>query len=317
MPFYRGVAQQDHFTFYTREGLFDPVPHDETGRSIGLGDHLHKLGFHTTLELLEDAITTRDGQSLGRPDGVCRWVFLGAAEAGWNLQLRQGEEAYDFVFDGDEISRAFTLSADHCIPAIEHARVTPTCWEATELREAVSGRGYIADIAVGGDAIYAVGGHGGSKMVVASSNGCDFHGRRTPETPGLRGVCALPDGRILVVGEHGMLAVSSNEAASWQRVTTPSDDDACFMGVVRAENGDIWVGTTAGGLYCSTDGGSRFASVALPHVVPFTGMCHLSGRTFFLGRNGALLVHDGEHFTTSTPPTSKPLCEMTQTASGA
>ncbi len=113
-----------------------------------------------------------------------------------------------------------------------------------------------------------------------------------------------------------MLAVSSDEGASWQRVITP-EDNTCFTGVVRAENGDIWVGSSAGGLYCSTDGGSHFVPVAQESVVPFEGIRHLGGRTFFLSLKGALLIHDGEHFTTSTPPTSKALCEITQTASGA
>lgn len=103
-----------------------------------------------------------------------------------------------------------------------------------------SKRGYVAAISSSDQAIYAVGGaHSG--MLLVSSNGIDFHPRGEFDS-GLRSVIVVQS-RVFVCGQHGHLAYSDDEGATWTSIDTKVG--GCIYDFEQVE----------GALLASADGG--------------------------------------------------------------
>jgi hypothetical protein len=130
VPHFNGTGQPRWATFYGKTGVDEQVPVTAEGRSVGLGEHLHRLEPQTVLMLVEESFIdaaereVHDG-SLARiargaktPRG--RYVYMGReAEDVARLQFVYDDTpvAAEYVVDANELSRAFTLAADYYLTA--------------------------------------------------------------------------------------------------------------------------------------------------------------------------------------------------------
>lgn len=110
MPYDQGVAQPLHFTLYNEAGLRDPIAFSD-GIAIDLEHQLHKLVAETTLRPIADAFDTKNGQSIPTEPG--RWIFKGKNRGGWGItHFPLAGAGRDYLVDGAELARVFTLSAN-------------------------------------------------------------------------------------------------------------------------------------------------------------------------------------------------------------
>ena len=125
--------------------------------------------------------------------------------------------------------------------------------ELTVLHAAREDLGYVASFAVTDRLILTAGGTTHHKpMVLASSNARHFEPRTTPRQLGLRDLLAVGDG-VWTCGEHGQLALSRDQGATWKLFDTGTD--ACLFGLALATDGAVWV--VGGGGYAARVLGER------------------------------------------------------------
>jgi hypothetical protein len=92
--------------------------------------------------------------------------------------------------------------------------------------------------------VYAVGGAYRNAMLLRSTDGGhNFEAMRTPDTPGLRDI-HIHDGKIWVVGEHGTIAQTADDGATWRDESVP--DKGCVYTIERAPDNRLWIGGTNG-----------------------------------------------------------------------
>jgi len=112
--------------------------------------------------------------------------------------------------------------------------------------------GYIGELLVDGDRMFACGGtNGDSTVLVTNDGGASWDRRATPATPGLRQMHREP-GALYVTGEYGMLAVSVDSALTWTKI--PVDTDKCLFELHRELDGTWWVVGDGGIVFRSNDG---------------------------------------------------------------
>lgn len=125
VPYDRGRPQQFHFTLYTIDGMHNPVPHDDDGRSIDLGSHLWRVAAETTLFLLEPNFEDIEGNLVHNDsDEKVRWIFDGSRKSPdvFGVRLVKGSKTQTYEVSSREMSRAFTLSSDYYLASLKEKR---------------------------------------------------------------------------------------------------------------------------------------------------------------------------------------------------
>lgn len=125
VPYDNGRPQQYHFTLYTIDGMHNPVPHDEDGRSIELGSHLWRVAAETTLFLLEPYFEDIQGNMIHNDsDEKARWIYDGQRQSSdvFGVRFVKGSKTQIYEVDGREMSRAFTLSSDYYLASLKEKR---------------------------------------------------------------------------------------------------------------------------------------------------------------------------------------------------
>lgn len=171
----------------------------------------------------------------------------------------------------------------------------------TVLTSADRGKSWIPTVAGTQDlhAVYidgqriALAGEGGS-IQISADRGKSWSGSTVPESPSLRGIYFMRDGKLAwVVGERGAVAKSSDGGQTWEAM--PPASEKHLHGIFsRPENDVFWVVGGANTLFHSLDGKQWSLRTMLParlHDVTFPTKPGPVG--FAVGESGTLLkTHD-------------------------
>lgn len=109
-----GVPVGHEVNYYLESGRDNPVPCDENGVSVDLGNHLGRVARGTSLRRVTESFTDIFGEVVTRPgaepDGP--WFFHGYKDSHWVVVQNHFRDWDEYLVSSDEMSRAFTLSAD-------------------------------------------------------------------------------------------------------------------------------------------------------------------------------------------------------------
>lgn len=153
-------------------------------------------------------------------------------------------------------------------------------------------KAFIADIAIHRDVMYLVGGTYHEPTILASSDAAHFHAKKTPDTPGLRSIIALPDDRLIVCGEYGALYGSKDLGDSWEKLETSTQ--GCLFAIERDASGDLWVTGDDGLVLRSTDQGVTWSSFDAGTKERIANVVADGETLYFLCANGELIARREE-----------------------
>ncbi len=122
------------------------------------------------------------------------------------------------------------------------------------LRE--GGGPHVLSIEIGDRVAYFSGGSGRGE-VHATSDGKKLHRRQSPDG-GLRGIKLIGD-ELWLTGEYGKLLVSTDRAASWTALESPTRE--CLWDLARDAKGATWVNGTGGAILKSAKPDAPFKEV--------------------------------------------------------
>ena len=176
--------------------------------------------------------------------------------------------------------------------------------------------GYIGNLIVHGDEVFAIGGTYGVRTLLRSTNGGGtWRTLKTPQTSGLRDLVVV-DKTTWIVGESGMVARSSDRGATWRR--TRIDFDQCLYAIALDGERRLWITGDDGMVWRSDVGHARFAEVPLAPAqrVLRVFIDPRDGRPWLLGGSGTVWRWDGAALRVVKVPTKVSLNGMTCTAEG-
>lgn len=157
-------------------------------------------------------------------------------------------------------------------------------------------KAFIADIAIHRDVIYLVGGTYHEPTILTSSDALHFYKKKTPDTPGLRSIVALPDDRLFVCGEYGALYGSTDLGDSWSKVETGAK--ACLFALERDAKGHLWVTGDDGFVARSTDDGATWLPFDAGTKQRILNVIADGDTIWFLCGDGALIASRGKELAT-------------------
>jgi photosystem II stability/assembly factor-like uncharacterized protein len=159
-----------------------------------------------------------------------------------------------------------------------------------QVHDSDSDFGYLGELVVDGDRIFACGGtHGRSTMLVTNDGGASWDRRATPATPGLRRMHREP-GALYVTGEYGMLAVSVDSALTWTKI--PVDTTQCLFQLHRELDGTWWVVGDGGVVFRSYDG-VTYSRVDTDWDTRLLGIASLNNAVHIFGYDGTIRRWNG------------------------
>jgi hypothetical protein len=130
VPHFNGTAQPRWAAFYGKLGVEEQVPTTPEGRSVALGDHMDKLAPQAVLMLVEEFFVDVEDRQV--EDGSLARIARGAKtpRGRYVYAGREGDDLFrvqfvyddtpvaaEYIVDGGELSRAFTLAADYYFTA--------------------------------------------------------------------------------------------------------------------------------------------------------------------------------------------------------
>lgn len=116
-----------------------------------------------------------------------------------------------------------------------------------------------------------------------------------PATHHIYGIEPLADGRLLLVGERGLLAVSDDGGAAWRQL--PQVYAGSFFGALKPSAGTTLVYGLGGHVFVTADSGRSWTQSTLPQPVSiFGGTVLADGRVLLVGAQETIFVSsDGGH----------------------
>lgn len=124
--------------------------------------------------------------------------------------------------------------------------------------------------------------------------------------------------KLLLVGESGTLAESSDGGNAWRRIASPYNGS--FFGAVITAKGTLVTYGMRGNVYRSTDGGANWIHIPLGTVSAVNGGTVLKdGRIALVGNNGLLAISgdDGASFQTHTTNGGGDIAQIIESENGA
>ena len=191
-------------------------------------------------------------------------------------------------------------------PSPSDAASTPE-FELRVVHPAEDGVGFVSKVTLAGGVAQVSGGTCHSPLFLASSNGRDFYSRGTPNTPGLRQHLVLED-RVVVVGEYGMIAVSSDHGASWRGAQQGTS--GCLYCVLRVGADELLAAGDGGVVLRSTDRGDSWVRAHEGGGRILSGLVVGPDEVYFVG--DALSRWDGTSLVELPVALDAPLCAMTR-----
>ncbi len=179
--------------------------------------------------------------------------------------------------------------------------------------EADKAYGYLGDVFVDGDRIYATGGtHHCPTLLVSDDGAQSWRPLSTPAVPGLRTI-SRHGNALYLCGEYGTLGVSVDSGLTW--TTIPVGTDTCLFELGRGADGSWWICGDNGVILRSTDG-IAFSRVPVDTDTRLLGIRVVDGIVHVLGYDGTLRRWDGSTFTTITVDEDTPLTDLIVTKAG-
>ncbi len=114
----------------------------------------------------------------------------------------------------------------------------------------------------------------------------------------LYGMTRLDDGALLLVGERGLMARSTDGGQNWTEL--PQIYDGSFFGVLKPTPHSVLAFGMRGHAFLSTDAGKTWKASVIPQVISlFGGTVMADGRVVLVGEQDSVMVSDdgGAHFT--------------------
>lgn len=174
--------------------------------------------------------------------------------------------------------------------------------------------GYLGDVFVDGDRIYACGGtYHKPTLLVSDDHAQSWRPLSTPLTPGLRTITKQSNA-LYLCGEYGTLGVSVDSALTWTTIPVPTS--TCLFEVARGPDGSFWICGDEGTILRSTDG-VGFTSVEVESGTRFLGVRVVDDIVHILGYDGTLRRWTGSEFTTITVDEDTPLTDLVVTKAGS
>ncbi len=115
--------------------------------------------------------------------------------------------------------------------------------------------------------------------------------------PHFNHISALSDGRLLLVGELGLIALSSDNGVTWQR--QKDIYQGSFFSALETTNKTLLVGGLRGNLFRSIDGGQHWSKVSLLNNYSINQLIELSNGVIYIAQNNGVIlksVDDGQSF---------------------
>jgi photosystem II stability/assembly factor-like uncharacterized protein len=184
---------------------------------------------------------------------------------------------------------------------------------------ATKGLGFLHQLHVTQEAIYAIGGtYHAPTLLCSNDRGRSFVPWKTPKTPGLRGLLVVDDA-VWIIGEYGLVAYTRDAGASWTRVPLPDVvGRTCLYCIARDESGRFWISGDDGTLFRSaTPSGKTYEVISTRTSGRM--LCfwqdRRDGTPWALDTTGAVqrLVKDRFEIVEQR---AKPLCRIQRTAAG-
>ena len=173
--------------------------------------------------------------------------------------------------------------------------------------------GYLGDVLVDGDRIYATGGtHHQPTLLVSDDGAQSWRPLSPPAVPGLRTI-SKHGNALYLCGEYGMLGVSVDSGLTW--TTIPVGTGTCLFELGRGPDGSWWICGDEGVILRSTDG-VAFSRVEVEDGTRFLGVRVVDGVLHVLGYDGTLRRWGGSAFTTITVDEDTPLTDLIVTKAG-
>lgn len=102
----------------------------------------------------------------------------------------------------------------------------------------------------------------------------------------------LSDGRLLLVGEMGLVAVSNDMGVHWQRLMFPYEGS---LFAAKEYNGKVYVGGLRGNLFASDLSLQSWQSITLPQKTTINGITQVAGQLWLVGNSGVIIRLDADN----------------------
>jgi len=115
--------------------------------------------------------------------------------------------------------------------------------------------------------------------------------------PHFNGISYLKNGRLMLVGEMGLVAFSSDNGATWQR--QQDIYQGSFFTSLESDNGTLFVAGLRGNMFRSTDAGVNWQQVKLSNNFNINHLSQLSNGDIFAAQNNGVVLKssdDGQTF---------------------
>ena len=194
--------------------------------------------------------------------------------------------------------------------------------EATVIHPRTRELGFLHQILVAPDAIYAIGGtYHKPTLLVSSDRGRSFELWKTPPSSGLRGMRVV-DGAVWIIGEYGLFAYTRDRGATWTKVKLPkTSGTTCMYCVDRDAAGRIWV-TGDDGMILRSKARTGKSYDVMPTKTTGRMLClwldSRDGLPWLLDTTGTVQRFNGKAFVVVDirGRTKQPLCQIKRTAAG-
>jgi len=115
--------------------------------------------------------------------------------------------------------------------------------------------------------------------------------------PHFNAISYLKDGRLMLVGELGLVAFSSDNGQSWQRLDNIYEGS--FFASLETQTKSLLIGGLRGNMFRSVDGGKQWKKIVLDNDFSINHFSQLSNGDIFVAQNNGVIlrsVDDGQTF---------------------
>jgi len=117
--------------------------------------------------------------------------------------------------------------------------------------------------------------------------------------PHFNRISYLTDGRLLLVGELGLIAFSSDNGQTWQR--QENIYEGSFFTSVETASGSLIIGGLRGNMFRSTDGGKTWGQINLANNFSINDLSQMDNGDIFAAQNNGVVLKSSDDGQTFSP----------------